>query len=91
MTTVAPDRWPIQHCASDSCRARIVWARTDRGRRMPVDADPTDAGTILLVDEHNTEPRARVIAQPDRADHAGQLHTSHFATCPAARQFRSPR
>lgn len=35
-----------------SCRARIIWFKTDAGRNMPVDAD-----TVLPEDSEYTPPR----------------------------------
>lgn len=66
-----------------SCGAAIVWAYTASGRRMPVDAEPVDDGTLKLsprvgqlhvfvVGPHPSEPRYR----------------AHFVTCPDADGWR---
>lgn len=65
-----------------SCGARIVWAETENGKRMPIDAkpekrlvliiDPPSPGTTPLVDVRDT-------------------YVSHFATCPNAAQHRKAR
>lgn len=34
-----------------SCRARVFWAMTGSGRVMPVDADPHEAGDLVLYTE----------------------------------------
>lgn len=80
--------------ACGSCDAPILWARTQRDERMPVDAAPDpDLGNVILT---GTAPhlRAGVLArgQAEGARAAGQpLHTSHFATCPHAGQHRRTR
>lgn len=81
--------WPVARCTSDTCRAPIVWARTERGSRMPVDPDPSPGGSVLL-DGDGPEPVARVIAKGER-DGRTDLHASHFQTCPDAGQFRGGR
>jgi hypothetical protein len=100
-TSEAPQpagRWVSVACASKSCGAPIVWARTRTGSRMPVDASPdSDGGKYRLVDDGGPEPRA-IYGPQDPATIAAllagdlvELHTSHFATCPQARAFRRTR
>lgn len=73
MTGAGPDPKSVTQCRS--CGADIVFLRTETGKRMPVNVLPT--------------------AQPFRGPNAGELyykrnaHQSHFATCPAASEFRS--
>jgi hypothetical protein len=72
-----------------SCQAEIVWAVTDTGKRMPLDAEPVSAAHrpsgLFVLDEGGEHPLAFTLA-------AGQpLYRSHFATCPNADQHRKPR
>lgn len=74
------------------CGAPIVWIRTAAGKSMPCDAEPvlykaregaagkiiTGNGTVLSADIGGL-----AAFEPD-----GVGHVSHFATCPAAEQFR---
>lgn len=74
------------------CGAPIVWIRTAAGKSMPCDAQPvlykaregaagkivTGNGTVLSADIGGL-----AAFEPD-----GVGHVSHFATCPAAEQFR---
>jgi hypothetical protein len=84
-----------------SCNAPIVWALTERGKRMPVDAEPVEDGNVLL--SHRGWPGAAPVAivqgpleieqlriQHERTPQQGplRLFTSHFATCPDADQHR---
>lgn len=72
--------------ACRSCGAQIIWARTERGKAMPVDAQSTPDGNLVLTEEPTGELIARVDARPMR-----QRYTSHFQTCPNADSHRRPR
>ena len=77
--------------ACRSCKAPIVWAISTTGAPMPVDPDPHPRGNLHL-DERPTSlgamPLAIVLPGPARAEHAGQLYLSHFASCPYAAENR---
>jgi hypothetical protein len=62
-----------------TCGAEIIWAETERGRPMPVDAKPLKV--ILLEDLGELfAPKAKVV----------NAFVSHFATCPDAAEHRRP-
>jgi hypothetical protein len=67
-----------------SCRAPIVWARTERGKRMPVDARPAADGTYRL-DEPDRYEGPLAVYDPRGT---GPRYASHFGTCPSAGQHR---
>lgn len=73
-----------------SCGAEIVWAITDHGRKMPLDAKPYEGGSsnglFVLLPDAERAPSA--IAVPPAAYEGEELHTSHFATCPDAESWR---
>jgi len=76
-----------------SCGARIIWALTPAGRRMPIDAAPADGGNVILhmPREPGAEPTCTVVgkhSQPALFGDDGPRHTSHFATCPNADRHR---
>jgi hypothetical protein len=75
----------VQACRS--CSAPIVWALTERGKRMPVDAEPSADGNIVLIapDDPRDEPVARIAGLADRTE---ERHRSHFVTCPQASSWR---
>jgi hypothetical protein len=79
-------------CCTD-CLARVVWAVTERGRRMPVDANQDITGNLVLCYEVDGLERPvsgqLVVAAP--ADYVGPRWLSHFATCPKASRFRRAR
>lgn len=69
-----------------SCGAAIVWARTIGGKRMPVDAEPSAGGSVVLHGD-GTCTVVPLSGKPDGVS----LHKSHFATCPNAEEHRKPR
>lgn len=74
-----------------SCGASIHWAYTESGKRMPVDAEPTAAGNIRLVRRKNQNGGRDPFAIVVKPDIEPNLRTSHFVTCPNAKQHRSTR
>lgn len=80
---------PIARCRS--CRAPVIWALTEaHRRRMPVDAEPTPDGNVLLTDDDPPIAQVLVPGQASlfTADNGAPTFTSHFATCPNADQHR---
>ena len=66
-----------------ACQAEMIWAETDKGRRIPLDATPEKR--FLLGDEvEGSWGDTRIATMVD-------VYTSHFATCPNANQFRKKR
>jgi len=71
-----------------ACKAEIVWARTGRGKKMCLDAEPTSAGLFVLEgDDH--DPTTHRLPNDMAATYTGDKYTSHFATCPNADEFRN--
>jgi hypothetical protein len=69
-----------------SCDAEIIWAVTSKGKRMPVDAEPSESGNVEL-DRSGRVPLAIVHAQPPME--ATNLHMAHHATCPQSDRWKS--
>ena len=68
-----------------SCLAPILWTQTEKGRMMPVDAEPATGGNIQLMDRGDELP----LAQYHTVKAPGiRYHKSHLATCPHAHQHR---
>src|ERR1700742_3888573 len=72
----------VRNCLS--CGQPIVWTRTFSGRTMPVDAEPSDGGTVL-VEIRQGFVRASIVGQHGSDQ---PLRQSHFATCPDADTWR---
>jgi hypothetical protein len=86
--------YETSECRDAECRAPIIWAITQAGKRMPVDAEPSDDGNVLLqppLNDAARSPRATVVnpASPPLDGWDGTLHHSHFTTCPAAERWRT--
>lgn len=67
-----------------SCAAPIIWARTEKGKAMPLDAEPDQRGNCWFDD--GGKMRVGGADRPDRL-----RYLSHFATCPQAATHRRPR
>ena len=94
MSGVTYNGYDVGECRDADCQAPIIWAITQAGKRMPVDADPAPNGNVLLQPSLNPStntPRATVVNpnSPPLDGFDGTLHHSHFETCPAADRWRS--
>jgi hypothetical protein len=63
-----------------SCGAEIIWAKTESGKAMPLDAAPSASGNLILTDG--------VVKHVGRGFVGCSKYTSHFATCAQADQHR---
>jgi hypothetical protein len=90
--TTEPKPAPGTATECRSCKAPIVWTRTAKGKSMPCDLQPSDAGTFYLfrrpdvieaVYSASTDPRVeKAKARGDKR------YVSHFSSCPQAAQHR---
>jgi hypothetical protein len=83
----------LARCGDAECDASIIWTVTTRGRRMPVDAEPSADGNVMIVldtDQDEDTPMAFVVdpTAPPLTGWRGTLHHSHFETCRSAERFR---
>ena len=69
-----------------SCGAEIIWAQTDSGKAMPMDAEPVLPPGLFILVRGGSLLFARSLA----SSHAQvpSLYQSHFATCPNADEHR---
>lgn len=80
-----------------SCGASIAFVLTTGGKRMPIDVEPSDKGTLFVFAPLPTVALSAesVTARSERAELARtqgrERYVSHFATCPQAAQHRKPR
>ncbi len=65
-----------------SCGAAILWCKTEKGKAMPVDAEPSENGNVMLVGD------VAKYVKPGETLPGIALHLSHFATCPNAAHHR---
>jgi len=64
-----------------SCGANIWWAKTLAGTAMPLDAEPSPEGTVIVV-----LGISRVLGKGEVTDHT--RYVPHFITCPNAASHR---
>jgi hypothetical protein len=69
-----------------SCGAKIRWVKTEKGKNMPLDYDPAPKGTIMLQGDRVVLVGNRAVKRAYAT--GGALYTSHFATCPSAKEHR---
>ena len=73
----------VRACAG--CDAPVIFAVTEKGKRMPLDATPVQATKgFTLVERHDQAPLAHYAVDTRGAT----FYVSHFATCPKAWEFR---
>ncbi|SCL32110.1 hypothetical protein GA0070616_4389 [Micromonospora nigra] len=77
--------YPTEQCRS--CPAQIIWTVTDRGRDMPVDAEPDPAGNVALSVNDKGQIVASVV-KPHLAFGRKDLRLSHFVRCKDAAKWR---
>ncbi len=77
----------INRANCKSCNAVVFWCKTESGKLMPVDAEPTGDGNLVIFDNGNV----RAVTGEGRITFAGELHKSHFATCPNSAQHRKAK
>jgi hypothetical protein len=70
-----------------SCDARVIWTRTENGKKMQVNADPVASGNLVLSGDPE-HPLARVVTRDEQAANLLKFYVSHFATCPDAKTWR---
>jgi hypothetical protein len=88
--TTTPEGFVVERCRTETCKAPIVWARTDTGNLMPVDVEPSADGTISVFALQGIV-HCRVIPPAGLDRYDGPLRTSHFVTCSRPADWRKPR
>lgn len=65
-----------------SCGAAILWCRTAKGKRIPLDAVPRDDGNLVIVDGK----AVTLTLVNEQQGH--QRYRSHFVSCPHHQNWR---
>lgn len=101
----APDPTPAPRPASPAgctekdvcnhCGARLTWALTVNDKRMPVDAEPSPRGNIVLKTDGRGVWGAHVVGTKRQADalraNGYLLHLHHAVSCPYAARWATPK
>jgi hypothetical protein len=74
----------VRHCREETCRAKIVFAVTPAGKRVPIDVEPNPEGRYYLV---AWEPPQYWLGPAAEAEPDDLRYTSHFETCSAPGRF----
>lgn len=75
-----------------SCSAPILWVKWERsGKSMPVDARPNPSGEIILTLRGGRMGTlfAEKLRRGDQVEPGRNRYSSHFETCPNAKQHRN--
>lgn len=73
-----------------SCGAPIKWAVTTAGRRIPIDAAPSEKGNITLQPGFVGGDPVAIIDLPLFDAARGPKYLTHFASCKDAALWRRP-
>lgn len=74
------------------CGARIRWAVTEAGKRIPLDPEPRPDGNVHVYDGVAYVLDLDGLPLHDHRAHGDhRLYVSHFATCPQAASFRKKK
>jgi hypothetical protein len=75
-----------------SCGAAIIWATTQSGKLMPLDAAPDPKGNLAVQRYDKAIPATLVVPRSEMTEVLGlPTHKSHFATCPNAAAHRKAK
>jgi len=77
----------VATCKGPHCGAEIVWCRTQKGKRVPLDAEPTKDGD-WLIEGPEGEPNPVAVKLPTHAEYTGPRYVAHWVTCPDRDHFR---
>jgi len=74
-----------------SCDVEIRWVLLPSGKRMPVDAEPHQAGGVVFDGCADADGEQKAHCLKADEPRTGDRYRSHFQTCPQAAQHRRPR
>ena len=78
----------MSNCSS--CGARVEWAKTDKGRRIPLDPAPNAAGNLIIVGNERKLRVMHALRKDEDPPPIVPRYTTHFTTCPNAGEHRKP-
>lgn len=62
----------------------MIWVKTQKGKRCPLDAEPSSDGNWIIQDEDGPNPLGLRMSDQKAQEYTGEKHRSHFETCPQA-------
>jgi len=77
------------------CRALMIWTTTDKGKKLPLNAEPDPKGTYTIdVTYHGgASPtyHAVFVGLMNSEEFKGKRYVPHWTTCPERAQFGKKR
>lgn len=70
-----------------SCQAPILWGITSKGKAMPLDLEPVEAGNVFLSPDGSARVLNKAALEEARLTNT-PLRKSHHATCRHGRAWR---
>jgi hypothetical protein len=75
-----------------SCEAPVIWSITEKGKRMPLNAEPSPSGRFRIVGtEINGTVHVHYVKNSELEANTSSLYDSHFASCPESRDWKRSR
>lgn len=71
-----------------TCKAKMYWVVTKNGKNMPVDAQPSPRGGLVITLKPDGKLYAEAFMPNDAAHAKRNRYVSHFSTCPQRDQHR---
>lgn len=69
------------------CRADIIWVKTAKGKNIPLDAAPNEAGNMYIYG-FGDDATAHALKKGESPPNNMPRYMPHHATCPNAKEFR---
>ena len=70
-----------------SCGAEVIWRKTARGHAQILDREPTEAGTVMVLDDQRCRTMTKAEVEVMRKMNL-RLWVDHHVTCPQASRWR---
>jgi hypothetical protein len=66
-----------------SCEAEIIWCKTENGKAIPIDIEPSPQGRFRKerVDPVSGDRIVHYVKEPELVENTARLYSTHFETC----------
>jgi hypothetical protein len=72
-----------------SCGAPIIWTVTEKGNRMPIDAEPSSDGRFRKERVlPNGDKLVHFVKDSELVENTARLYASHFQSCPDSKDWK---
>lgn len=77
----------VATCNGPNCHAEIRWCRTQKGKKVPLDAEPTPDGDWMIEGDPDA-PNPLALKLTAHTIYEGPRYEAHWGTCPDRDSFR---